>query len=257
MARMKRQRLKAGKGVKKNGFYKQDQASSWDSLPPGPAPDSIGHSIHTYVPKLTKKGTLFRASQATIDQRHKELKAFVMALLGNDVPALVDELRDDRLVTDFFGYWKRDEELDRKLNPRKHVRKDRSLVTQSTLSSYFSPSIAESDASSVQTSASTIRGAGSPHPSPRRRKQSSDSTDSSSLPSSRSSNGSMMSVPSIVEDVPVVFGHNPIADKGGLETLPEDSVPGLKPSPDRQALRRSHRQISIFGAGSLSPPTSE
>ncbi len=36
LARAKRQRLLAGKGVKKDGFYKQDMASSWESLPPGP-----------------------------------------------------------------------------------------------------------------------------------------------------------------------------------------------------------------------------
>ncbi|KAJ3720708.1 hypothetical protein C8R42DRAFT_722394 [Lentinula raphanica] len=63
---MKCQRLLAGKGVKKDGFYLQDRASSWESLPPGPEPNSVAQDIRDNVPKLTKKGTLFRASQSLV-----------------------------------------------------------------------------------------------------------------------------------------------------------------------------------------------
>ncbi|KAF8552068.1 hypothetical protein OG21DRAFT_1486528 [Imleria badia] len=67
-AREKCNRLAAGKGVKKNGVYiHSDQAASWESLPFGPDPSDIAWDIHEYIPKLTEKGTLFRASQETID----------------------------------------------------------------------------------------------------------------------------------------------------------------------------------------------
>ncbi|GAW00205.1 hypothetical protein LENED_001706 [Lentinula edodes] len=131
LARMKRQRLLAGKGVKKDGFYLQDRASSWESLPPGPEPNSVARDIHDIIPKLTKKGTLFRASQATIEQRHSELTAFVEALFAEDVPTLLAELRADRMVTDFFGYWRRDYDLAMKNDQRSGNKqsKPRSSIT--------------------------------------------------------------------------------------------------------------------------------
>ena len=79
-SRKKRQCLFSGKGVKKNGMYLQDQAASFESLPPGPDPNSIAQDIHVFVPCLTKKGTVFRASQATINQRHNEVQALVEPL---------------------------------------------------------------------------------------------------------------------------------------------------------------------------------
>ena len=73
MARQKRQRLAAGKGVKKDGVYiHSDQAASFDSLPPGPEAKSIAKDVHVIIPKLSKKGTLFRPSQSTIEQRSRE-----------------------------------------------------------------------------------------------------------------------------------------------------------------------------------------
>jgi hypothetical protein len=117
LSRQKRQRLLSGKGVKKNGVYIHDHASSWESLPPGPDPKSVKKDVHDYLPRLTKRGTLFRTSASTIDQRHAELTALVEAFLSEDVPALVEELRQDRLIRDFFGFWRRDHDLLLKHNP--------------------------------------------------------------------------------------------------------------------------------------------
>ncbi|EED84259.1 predicted protein [Postia placenta Mad-698-R] len=118
MARTKRQRLAAGKGIKKNGVYiHSDQAASFESLPPGPEANSIAKDIHEIVPKLTKKGTIFRASQSTIDQRGREFKAMIDSLWSDELPTLMKELRDTRAVRDFFGYWRRDVDHDKKLNP--------------------------------------------------------------------------------------------------------------------------------------------
>jgi hypothetical protein len=114
MARSKKQRLVAGKGVKKNGIYIHDDAASFVSLPPGPDPNSVSLDIHAYLPKLTKKGTLWRASQATIDQRHRELSALIQGLFSPGAPALIHELRQYRIITDFFGFWRRDQDLLRK-----------------------------------------------------------------------------------------------------------------------------------------------
>src|ERR1700733_14752038 len=111
MARSKKQRLVAGRGVKKNGVYIHDQAPSFESLPPGPDPNSVALDIHAHLPKLTKKGTLFRASVATIEQRNSEICSLMDALFSSDAPTLIQELRTDRIITDFFGYWRRDHDL--------------------------------------------------------------------------------------------------------------------------------------------------
>ncbi|KAJ3757695.1 hypothetical protein EV360DRAFT_83782 [Lentinula raphanica] len=260
LARMKRQRLLAGKGVKKDGFYLQDRASSWESLPPGPEPNSVAQDIHDIVPKLTKKGTLFRASQATIEQRHSELTAFVEALFAEDVPTLLAELRADRMVTDFFGYWRRDYDLDMK-NGRAHsgnkFAKPRSSITESILSSYFSNSNSVADTESMRsktlsTSPSTssfrssrisvsteayqyARAAHSKEVQKKkeeiskRRHTTSSSTSSSSGSSSKSRHSvdSVTStIPGIREDVPLTFDHNPQVDSHKtrfLQSLPEDA----------------------------------
>ena len=137
-AREKRARLFAGKGVKKNGLYTHDHASSFESLPPGPDPKSVSKDIHDYLPKLNKKGTLFRPSQATVALRHREFAALIDALFGEDVPALIAELRKERIIRDFFGHWRRDHDL-----AAKH-KANRALVTQSlsagAFSTYFSAS---------------------------------------------------------------------------------------------------------------------
>ena len=110
MSNAKIQRLQAGKGVKKDGLYIHDRAASFESLPPGPDPKSVAKDLHRHLPKL-KRGTFFGATQATVDQRQKEFSAFFNALFQEDVPSLVKELREDRIVRDFFGYWQRDCDL--------------------------------------------------------------------------------------------------------------------------------------------------
>ncbi|KIP10511.1 hypothetical protein PHLGIDRAFT_33878 [Phlebiopsis gigantea 11061_1 CR5-6] len=149
MARTKRVRLQQGKGVKKDGMYIQsDQAASFDSLPPGPDANTIAKDVHDIVPKLTKRGTLFRAGKETIEQRDREFKAMVERLWSDDVPMLIQELRDSRLIRDFFGYWRRDKDHDRKAAAAATVSTDekgksrptRASVASSAFSMYFSAS---------------------------------------------------------------------------------------------------------------------
>lgn len=116
MSREKVKRLQAGKGVKKNGVYPHEdphhlqRAASFESLPPGPDPSMIAKDVHEFLPRLTKKGTLFKASKDTIAHRGQEFKALIETLLkeGEDVPTLIVELRQLRVVRDFFGFWRRD-----------------------------------------------------------------------------------------------------------------------------------------------------
>ena len=136
----KRQRLRAGKGVKKNGMYLHDRAASFESLPPGPDPRSVAKDIHQYLPKLTKRGTLFGANQATVDLRQKEICALFKAYFQDDVPMLIRELREDRAVRDFFGYWQRDFDLAAKSSARPKTAPADGTSTRSFISSIFSTS---------------------------------------------------------------------------------------------------------------------
>ncbi|KAF8135092.1 hypothetical protein EV363DRAFT_852322 [Boletus edulis] len=126
-AREKRSRLAAGKGVKKNGVYvHSDQAASWESLPFGPDPNDVARDIHQYIPKLSKKGTLFRASQETINQRYEEIQKMMHALLQDDLPTLIREIKNTLTFSDFFGIWRRDIDLARKAaSSKKPVTTDR------------------------------------------------------------------------------------------------------------------------------------
>jgi len=106
--------------VKKNGVYlNSKQAASFDSLPPGPDPTSVLLDIHHYVPKLSKKSTLFRANQATVDQRQQQFTSLIEALFAPEVPTLIEELRASRTIRDFFGWWRRDKDFARKSGPEK------------------------------------------------------------------------------------------------------------------------------------------
>ncbi|KAF9466639.1 hypothetical protein BDZ94DRAFT_1288245 [Collybia nuda] len=263
MARSKRQRLLRGKGVRKEGFYRQDQASSWESLPPGPDPNSVARDIHEHVPMLTKKGTVFRASHATIEQRAVEFKAMIEGLLKDDVPALIEELRNSRIVTDFFAIWRRDFDLSEKQKARSI--KPRTSVTSSVFSMYFSSSNLNLHDTAHHERPSNPRISSTPHHidtsgssfSYRSRKSSSDSSDaspsrptrpraSSSASSDFSSTQSERSLDSpanttaptiIVEELPITFNHNPhrrsdpyIVDRASsvLAALPEDREICLK-----------------------------
>lgn len=269
LAREKRQRLLRGKGVKKNGLYLQDHAASFESLPPGPHPDSVAQDLHEYLPRLTKKGTLFRASQAVVSQRNAELKALVEALYQDDLPNLLQEIRASQVVTDFFGYWRRDFDLCE--NARK---RESSSSTRSVLSSYFTSSNASlsrdgsilsgydnasitsprfrtrttSDVSSTSTDILRAKYYPNKHqrdhsissffsrPS-RSRTFSITSTDSSSSGSDRSFDTSTpSSVPCIVDEVPITFGHNP---QQQAETSSTE-----RPRPLREALPKN-REVDI------------
>ena len=106
--------------MKKNGIYlNSKQAASFDSLPPGPDPTSVSLDIHDYVPKLTKKASLFRANQATIDQRQQQFTEFINALFGPGLPVLMGELRESHAFRDFFGWWRRDKDFGRKFGSGK------------------------------------------------------------------------------------------------------------------------------------------
>ncbi|KAH9960706.1 hypothetical protein BJV74DRAFT_890826 [Russula compacta] len=132
ISREKRQRLQAGKGVKKNGMYLQDHAASFESLPPGPHPKSVAKDVHHYLPKLTKRGTFFPATQATVNQRHKEFSALIAAFFQENVPSLIEQLREDRIIRDFFGYWRLDHDLAAKKNgPRSKMPPNRGLSSAS------------------------------------------------------------------------------------------------------------------------------
>ncbi|KAG6862466.1 hypothetical protein C0995_000012 [Termitomyces sp. Mi166 len=261
MARSKRIRLERGKGIKRNGFYQQDAASSWESLPAGPDPKSIAADIHQYIPTLTKKGTIFRASQATIDQRATEFKAFVEALWKDDVPALIDEMRNDHLVRDFFGYWRRDHEIyEKQRKQRAKNSASRTSVTSSIFSMYFSssnlnvhdlqedypqpitsrptstcPSQNSQDPSRYRKG-STSSSEGSPLPQGRRRGYSTSSSNSSPSTHSDSSLDSPVQVnapiPTIVDNVPTVtFDHNPQRNAHYVHERPS---PGLAVLPENQ-----------------------
>ncbi|KAJ8072862.1 hypothetical protein AAF712_005041 [Marasmius tenuissimus] len=252
LARIKRQRLIKGKGVKKNGMYKQDAASSWESLPPGPDPNSVAQDVHNLVPRLSQKGgSLFGNKQAIIDLRLAELAAFMTALFKDDVPALLEEVRSERIVTDFFGYWQRDQDLLQKSQAR--LKKNRQSTASSILSFYAGPQD-DSDARSftsvtTDTSISPSRSSFSSRisslsPRKRRPRPLSTSSDSSSG-SGPSSTGSITSTtPSIAEDVPIIFNHNPrVRSQSDLQPPPAD-IPSTLPENlyVRRVKKRSSRE---------------
>ncbi|KDR78978.1 hypothetical protein GALMADRAFT_278233 [Galerina marginata CBS 339.88] len=303
-AREKKTRLQQGKGVKNfNGLYKTDMASSWDSLPPGPDPNSVAQNIHDHLPKLSKKGTIFRASQTTIDNRQNEFRNLVETLFSDAMPALIQEIRASTIVTDFFGLWRRDYDLLESSHKGK-----RNSLTNSVFTSYFSEStpslVSKSPEASLRSLPnSPIKSPGRryrssmerPHsPSestditevsrypassrrssrsdettttyrPRRRALSVTSSDSSSthsdVGSDSGSAGSM--TPAIVEEVSIVFGHNPQQaterPSSILEVLPEEREMLSKTSEGYLALpmprrsrastteRKAHRSCQIVG----------
>ncbi|KAF8501551.1 hypothetical protein F5888DRAFT_1599879, partial [Russula emetica] len=141
MSREKIHRLQAGKGVKKNGMYIHDRAASFESLPPGPDPKSVAKELHQCLPKLTQRGTIFGTTQATVDQRQKEFSAFINALFEDNVPSLIKELREDRVIRDFFGHWQRDYDLAVKEGSRRpKTAPFDSVRNMSFISSFFSTS---------------------------------------------------------------------------------------------------------------------
>ena len=288
-AREKKRRLAQGKGVKGfNGLYKKDHASSWESLPAGPVPDSVAQDIHQHLPTLTKRGTVFRASQETIDRRQAELIAFVRALFSDEMPALIQEIRVSRIVSEFFGPWGSDFEFAQE--SRSSTTIPRKSSTNSLFSPYFSasqPSLPSSDTThspskaynkshrptaphSISLTNVTEIVEEPRHPSRSSRKSPSRPLSTSSDSSAFSESGSdtsSLSGPAIDENVSIVTEHslgdqfNPI-----LEALPEEqeTTPEspelyreIKPKPRASAKEReAKRSFSIFGL-SLPHPIKE
>ncbi|KAG1779063.1 hypothetical protein EV702DRAFT_1089856 [Suillus placidus] len=273
MAREKITRLAAGKGVKKDGMYIQsDQAASFDSLPPGPDPHSVARDIHKFIPKLTKKGTLFRASQATVDQRFAEFRALINAFFQEDLPMLLKELMATRTFTDFFGYWRRDHDLAIKAQKNQTPSsKPRRSVSSSMLSAYFSASTpAASDVARSSTFVNESpkkfprRGSGTsdllssgtslkdqPTARPRMNAHSagltislqsrgskstlSSSSSSSNSPSPVTPRRSSSRLPMVVtHEAPITFGHNPQHAPPG--SVPERQASMLQALPEDQEI---------------------
>ena len=287
-AREKKRRLAQGKGVKGfNGLYKKDLASSWESLPSGPDPHSVAQDIHEHLPTLTRRGTIFRASQVTIDRRQAELIAFIRALFSDDMPALIKEIRVTSVVSEFFGLWRSDFDFAKEYETLTTV--PRKSLTNSVFSSYFSasqPSLPSSDAAprnsppkvynslrshrsttprplSLTSSSEIFEEPKYPRGSSRRSRSLSRPLSTSSDSSTRSESSSDTSLssssgPTIADNVPIVFGHNPSDQfNSNLEVLPEEqeTLPKLpepyrevKPRPRASATeRKAHRSYSIFG----------
>lgn len=278
-AREKKIRLAQGKGVKGfNGLYKKDMASSWESLPAGPDPKSVAQDIHKHLPTLTKRDSIFRASQVTIESRQAELIAFIQTLFSDDMPALIQEIRISSVVSEFFGLWKSDFDFAEKSRTLTTV--PRKSLTNSVFSSYFSASqssLPSSDSVPRNSPPMAYKSRRSTTPRPRsaeileepryprgssRRSRSrplSTSSDSSARSESSSDTSlSSSSGPAIVDDVPVVFGYNPSDQSNSiLEALPEepDTLPNLpesyrevKPRPRTSATeRKAHRSYSVLG----------
>ena len=261
-AREKRRRLAQGKGVKGfNGLYKKDLASSWDSLPSGPDHRSVAQDIHEHLPALTKRGTLFRASQVTINRRQAELIAFIRTLFSDDMPALIKEIRVSRLVSDFFGLWKSDLDFSEGSQtltvPRASFTNSTRAYSKShrsTTSRPFSPS------SSTEILGEPIYPGRSSHRS-RYRPPSTSSGSSACSESSSDTSSSSSSSPAIAGGVPIVFGHNRSDQfKSILEELPEKQETLPKPiEPCLEGIRRprasaterkANRSYSIFGPSS-------
>lgn len=93
-------------------------------------------NVHDLVPPLSKRGTLFRPSRATIDQRGAEFAALMRGLFNPDpeAPVLLRELRNSQAVRDFFAYWRRDKETAERYGPKmKHSNRSLSSILSSNV----------------------------------------------------------------------------------------------------------------------------
>ncbi|GJE94572.1 hypothetical protein PsYK624_107420 [Phanerochaete sordida] len=137
LSQQKRARLARGKGVKKDGLYvHSDRAASFESLPPGPDANDIAKDIHDVLPKLSKKGSFFKASKDIVETRQREFKALIETLWDDDsLPTLVREMREIRMIRDFFGYWNRDRDRERKVASLAAQDKGKSRMSMSSLTS--------------------------------------------------------------------------------------------------------------------------
>ena len=98
----------------KDMLYPSQRAASFESLPLGPDPSTIPVDVHAHIPRLSKKSSIFRPNESSIQQRGEEFKAMIEALFDEDAPSTLQELRTVTTVRDFFGYWRRDKDSERK-----------------------------------------------------------------------------------------------------------------------------------------------
>ena len=277
-AREKKRRLAQGKGVKGfNGLYKKDLASSWESLPSGPDPHSVAQDIHEHLPTLTRRGTIFRASQVTIERRQAELTAFIQALFSDDMPALIKEIRVTSVVTDFFAFWRSDFDIVGESQTLSTIpRKSSSNSVFSSYSSASHPSLTSSGAAlrkspsnfsashrslplsaprnssskaykkshhSLSSSTDILEEPRYPCGSSRRsqsRPRSASSDSSARSTSSSDTSLSSSSDPAIADNVPIVLGDSP-SDQFNtvLEVLPEEQeILPKPPEPHREVKPR-------------------
>lgn len=99
-------------------FYTTKQAAaSFESLPEGPDPREVVRDVHHIIPALTRKGSVFRVSHETAEQRGAEFAAMISGLFNPspNAPVLLQELRNATPIRDFFGFWRRDHELAEKV----------------------------------------------------------------------------------------------------------------------------------------------
>ena len=275
-AREKRKRLAQGKGVKGyNGIYKKDLASSWDSLPSGPDHRSVSQDIHKHLPTLTKRGTLFRPTQATIDRRQAEFVAFIGALFSDDMPSLIDEIRVSSIVSEFFGLWRSD--FDIAQEAKKNTSTTGSRVSLSD--SHFSAShrsLPSSDSShrsspyrskvyskslrSVTPRTTSLTKSTESHVSEEPRYSSGSSHRSRSRPLSTSSNSSALSDsssdtslssstgPAIADNVSIACGHSPTSDQFNpiLDVLSEEQeILPKTPDPEREEPPEPEQEVKL------------
>ena len=180
------------------------------------------------------------------------------ALFHDDVPTLIKELKETHTFTDFFGFWRRDHDLARKLGKELTPTKSRNTVTSSVLSEFFfasSPSLSDvhhlstrqrsqypfthrlSTVSDTSSSESSVTPPVPQRTAPRRMVPPSSSYNSPSRTSALASSSASTPPrhvtpasrqPSIaLQDIPIRFGHVPealISDRptSMLESLPED-----------------------------------
>ena len=98
----------------KDMLYPSQRAASFESLPLGPDPSTIPVDVHAHIPRLSKKSSIFRPNESSTQQRGEEFKAMIEALFDEDAPSTLQELRTVTTVRDFFGYWRRDKDAERK-----------------------------------------------------------------------------------------------------------------------------------------------
>jgi hypothetical protein len=109
--------------------------------------------VHVYIPRLSKKGVLFKLTAKMIDQRAAEFNALVAALLDDGLPPHVQELCQEKDIHGFFAYWRRDHDFAQRDEVKKVV--SNNLASSSTPSSTISKIRSSMSTTSPISSAST------------------------------------------------------------------------------------------------------